>query len=461
MPNVELAEIDLPEFGLPESEPQIPNGVYAARMDATRQRAAEAGFDALLVYGDREHFANLAYLTKYDPRFEEALLILVPDRTPMLLVGNEGMAYSFICPVPLERVLYQSFSLISQPRGESLPLRTIFQNAGLRGGMHVGVTGWKYFTAIESETPDQWIEAPAYIVDTLRSLGCDARNATALFMHPESGLRAINEVEQLARFEFVSTFSSQSVRNVLFGVRPDMTEFGVTELMRLNGMELSAHILMLSGERTQLGLASPSMRKLKRGDPVFTNLALWGANTARGGFLVEDAAELPNNIRDYVQKLVAPYFAALVEWYEALGIGVTGGELYSIIHRHLSDPFFGVTLNPGHLIHLDEWMSSPVYAGSTEKLRSGMAVQVDVIPATGSEYHTTNIEDTVALADADLREAFRRQYHEEWSRIERRRAFMQNMLGIRLKPEVLPFSNIPAYLPPFWLAPRRALRVAR
>jgi hypothetical protein len=37
---------------------------------------------------------------------------------------------------------------------------------------------------------------------------------------------------------------------------------------------------------------------------------------------------------------------------------------------------------------------------------------------------------------------------------------MHNMLGIRLKPEALPFSNIPAYLPPFWLSPQLAMRVA-
>jgi hypothetical protein len=35
---------------------------------------------------------------------------------------------------------------------------------------------------------------------------------------------------------------------------------------------------------------------------------------------------------------------------------------------------------------------------------------------------------------------------------------MREALGITLKPEVLPFSNIPAYLPPFILAPGRALR---
>lgn len=56
------------------------------------------------MYGDRVHNANLAYLTGYDPRFEEALYILVPNRMPMLLVGSEGMAYSYICPIPVERV---------------------------------------------------------------------------------------------------------------------------------------------------------------------------------------------------------------------------------------------------------------------------------------------------------------------------------------------------------------------
>ena len=123
----------------------------------------------------------------------------------------------------------------------------------------------------------------------------------------------------------------------------------------------------------------------------------------------------------------------------------------------MGDPFFGVGLNPGHLLHLDEWLHSPVFAGSTIPLASGMAIQVDVIPATHSPWFTTNIEDGIALADAALREAFAARYPEAWRRIERRRAFMADVLGIRLKPEVLPFSNIPAYLPPFLLSPKRVL----
>src|SRR5229473_7573599 len=135
---VELAEIVLPEFGRPREDPTIPAATYEARIAAVRQRASDAGYDVLMVYADREHFANLAYLTGFDPRFEEALLILTQDQTPTLLVGNEDMAYTAISPIDLRPVLFQTFSLLSQPRSSSAPLATILRNAGLTGGKRVG-----------------------------------------------------------------------------------------------------------------------------------------------------------------------------------------------------------------------------------------------------------------------------------------------------------------------------------
>lgn len=458
---VELAEIALPEFGLPRIEPTIPTTTYEARIAGARQRASDAGYDVLIVYADREHFANLAYLTGFDPRFEEALLILTQDRTPILLVGNEDMAYTAISPIELQPVLFQTFSLLSQPRSSSAPLTTILLNAGVggAGGKRIGIAGWKYFTPIETSMPDHWLEIPAYLVDTLRGMGCEVFNAGQIFMEPEHGLRAVSDVDQLASFEFAATFGSQGLRNLLFNIQPGMSEFEAFSLMAPIGLPLCYHPVLFSGERTKLGLASPSSRLMQVGDPVFAALGYWGSNNARGGFLVRNEEMLHPDIRDYVGKLVAPYFRAVVEWYEHVGIGVTGGELFDIIDRHLGDPFFGVSLNPGHLIHLDEWVSSPIYRGSTQRLRSGMALQVDVIPATNTPYHTTNIEDGIALADEALRQAFEQEYPEAWGRIQRRRTFMLNALGIRLKPEVLPFSNIPAYLPPFWLSPQLAMRV--
>ena len=459
---VELAQLNLPEFGLPTVQPVIPPETYEARIEAARARAAAAGYDALLVYGDREHFANLAYLTAYDPRFEEALLILMPRATPVLLLGNEGMAYSGVSPVELKRVLYQTFSLLGQPRGASPMLRDILISAGLSAGQRLGIAGWKSFDEREASDPARTLEIPAFIVEVLAEIvGGRNRlfNASDIFMQPAEGLRALNDVDQLAYFEFAASYASQAVRNLIFGVEAGMSEFEAVALMQMTGLPQSCHLMFSSGERAALGLASPSLRRMRAGDPVFLAYGIWGALNARGGWLARDETDLPAAVRDYADKLVAPYFRAIVEWYEAIGIGVTGGELQAIIESRLGDPFFGIGLNPGHLIHLDEWLHSPIYAASDIPLRSGMALQVDVIPATHSPYHTTNIEDGIALADEPTRKAFWQKYPAAWDRIQHRRNFMRGALGIQLKPEVLPFSNMPAYLPPFWLSPERAMRI--
>ena len=73
--------------------------------------------------------------------------------------------------------------------------------------------------------------------------------------------------------------------------------------------------------------------------------------------------------------------------------------------------------------------------------------------------HSANIEDGVALADEALRNELAHEFPAAWTRIERRRAFMREVIGIGLDPAVLPLSNIPAYLPPFLLRPDRVMTV--
>ncbi len=456
MPEPKLIDAILPEFGEPTVQPAIPSSVYRARMVAALERATARGLDALVVYGDREHAANVAYLTGYDPRFEETLLVALPGRRASLFLGNEGWAYAELAAGEFDRVLCQTFSLPGQPRGAQKPLPLLLAEAGLAAGMRIGAIGWKPFGADDPGATPEWLDIPAFLADMLKAFG-PVTNAADILMDPADGLRTINEVDQLACFEFVATYSSQALRNVLFGLKPGMTELQAVRLMGLTGLPHSAHLMLSSGERASRGLPSPSLKAIARGEPFTMACGLQGALNARAGFVVADAAELPEPIRDYVPKLVAPYFAAVAEWYAAVGIGTTGGELDAIIRRHIGDPFFGVGLNPGHYIHIDEWMNSPIFPGSTIPLRSGMAIQVDVIPATHSPWFTTNIEDGIALADAALREEFAARYPEAWGRIAARRAFMADVLGIRLRPEVLPFSNIPAYLPPFLLSPGRVM----
>ena len=449
-----LAAIDLPDFGMPDEAPEIPARLYAERLERLRARAREAGLDPLVVYADREHSANLSYLTGFDPRFEEAVLIVGAEGDPAILVGNENWGSAGGAPLPMRRHRFQDLSLPSQPRDRSRPLGEILREEGVRAERRVGVIGWKTYASRET------IEAPAFLVDELRRLvypGGTVVNATDLLIDPGNGLRVINEVEQLAAFEYAACQTSQGVRDLLFGLRPGMTEAEAVRLLRWNGMPLSCHLMLTAGPRATFGLLSPGTRPIERGDRFTVAFGIWGALNCRAGFVVEDAAELPAGIGDYVDKLVGPYFEAVAAWYGAMHIGQRGGVLHEIIDRRLGDPFFGIFLNPGHQIHLDEWINSPISPGSKTELRSGMAFQVDIIPATGTDYFTTNIEDGIALADEGLRSALADAYPGAWARIEARRAFMAEALGIELHPDVLPFSNIPAYLPPFLLAPGKAM----
>ncbi len=458
--DVRLIEAELPEFTSPEPRPELPPVLYAARLARLIAAVDAAGLSALLVYGDREHFANLAWATGFDPRFEEALLVLVPGRQPVLLAGPENQGAGRAAPVGLDVRLYPPFGLLGQERARTPPLADLLSEAGIARTMRVGIAGWKYYGPQETAHPDQWIESPAFIVDTLRRLvgeGGAVVNATALFMHAGTGLRAVNEIDQLAAFEFAAVHVSEAVKRVLFGLRPGMREAEAATLVRPIGVPLSCHLMLSAGPRAALGLGSPLDRPLALGDPFTIAYGVWGALTSRAGFVAESADDLPEAIRDYVARLAAPYFACAAEWYEAIGIGVTGGEIDALVKRHLGDPFFGIGLNPGHLIHLDEWMNTPIYPGSTETLRSGQALQLDIIPATGTPWFTSNIEDGIALLDERGRAEFAERFPAAWRRIAARRAFMADVLGIRLKPEVLPFSNLAGWLPPFVLAPRRIL----
>ncbi len=457
MPSARLAPVDLPFLARPEIVPELPAEIYPGRVERLRERAAERRYDHLVIYADREHSASVSYMTGFDPRFEEAILVLGPAGVPVLLVGNECYGMAGAAPLPVERVLFQELSLPSQPRDRSKPFMDILGEAGLRAGDRVGVVGWK------APRDRSWIEAPAFLVDALRALVGPAgtvENATDLLIDAANGLRVINEPEQIAAFEHAACETSTGVRNLLFGLQPGMREREAVRLLEWSGAPLSCHLMLTAGPRARLGLLSPGDRAIERGDPLTVAFGIWGALNCRAGFVVADATELPGGISDYVERLVRPYFEAVADWYRALRVGQTGGHLQEIIDRRLGDPFFGIFLNPGHQLHLDEWVNSPVGRGSTIELRSGMVLQVDIIPATGGPYFTTNIEDGIALADETLRERLARGYPDLWARVQQRRSFMTNGLGIELHPDVLPLSNLPAYLPPYLLRPDHAMTLA-
>jgi hypothetical protein len=441
---IELRPVDLPDFGSPSALPDVDGEEYEARIDALRQRVTA---EWVCVYGDREHSANLLFLTGFDPRFEEALLVLAPDGRRLLLVGNEGVGHAVEARIPLEVVLCQSLSLMGQPRDREPRLDAIFRRLGLTAGTTVGVAGWKYLGPDETDESSAPAYVPAFVIDALRATGADVRDVTSVLMHPETGLRARSSAAQIAAFEWAAARTSAAVLRVVGGARPGMTERQVAGLMGYEGEPLSCHVIVASGRGPINGLRSPSDRRLDAGDGITCGIGYWGALTCRAGLLTAEEDET------FFGDFVGPYFAALTAWYGSVRLGATGDEVHAAVLDALGGASFRPLLNPGHLISYDEWVHSPIFAGSEMALGSGMLLQCDVIPSPLPDGRALNCEDGIALADEALRARLQHQFPEVWRRIEARRAFMQEALGISLVPEVLPLSSAPAYLPPFWLSP--------
>ncbi len=458
----QLASVVLPDFGRAGACPPIPAAVYRARLAAAVERLVAGGLDMLAVYGDREHFANLAYLTGFDPRFEEALLLLDREGRRKLLVGNECMGYLPDAGLGLEVELFQEFSLLGQPRGESRPLRRILAEFGVRRGVRVGAVGWKYFAGPLVEGDQLALDLPAYLVDLLRDLCGDRNwvvNATALLMGKDDGLRLVNEPEQIAAFEYAATVTSEGVSALLRHLEPGAREDDLERHLDARGLPLTCHRMVGFGDKARRGLASASANRAALGDPFTVAFGVAGGLTCRAGCIATGPDDLRPDLRDFYPRLVVNYFRVVHAWYKHLRLGVTGGELFASVDRQRDDTLYTFAVNPGHYIHLDEWVHSPVAAGNRTALRSGMALQADIIPISKGPFCYVNAEDGVVLADPALRGELGRRYPEMMARVERRRQFMADQLGIRLDEAVLPLSNTPGWLPPYALRLDQALTV--
>ena len=460
--NFRLIEAEWPDFGVASPPAPISLQEIDSRLAMARSAMAARGLTHLVVYGDREHFANLAYLTGFDPRFEESLLVLQSDREPLLIVGNECEGYLPVSPLfragRLRHERFQPFSLLDQPRDSSRYLRDILGDEGICSGANVGAVGWKYFAASEHPQGQHTLDLPAYIADTLRDLAgwSNVVNATDLLMSPAHGLRATCSSDEIAYFEFTNTIAADGMRRMIFGLEDGIRDYDLAMLAEFNGLPLGCHMTMVSGENADCGLSSPVGATIRRGDLLATNISYWGSNICRAGWVAETHRDLPLEARDYVESFAGPYFQVMAEWFALLRVGTPGGELARLIQAKLPYETFGIFLNAGHLIHLDEWLSSPIYPGSQVPLRSGMVMQVDVIPSSPT-YGSTRMEDGVVIADAELRKALATRHPACYARCQARRAFMQDVLGIPLPDDVLPLSNIPGIVPPFFLAPNLVL----
>jgi len=455
------ANVNLPDFGREGVPPGISLGTYRRRLAAARERLGRAGLDVLVVYGDREHFANLAYLTGLDPRFEESLLLLNRTGDALLLVGNECLGYLPDAGLGLKVELFQDFSLMGQPRDSSRPLREILGGFGIRRGVRIGCAGWKCYDPALSGDARHASDLPGYLVDLLRDLAGDAArvtNETGLFTDPADGLRVAGiEPEQIALFEYAAIQTSTAVLDVMRRLREGVREDELEKFLDSAGLPLSCHRMIRFGENARCGLASPSPNRAKIGDTFTIGFGIIGSLTSRAGCIARGARELPAEIRDFYPRFAANYFDVVTTWYEHIRLGAVAGDVFRAVEERRDDSLYRFAVNPGHYIHLEEWVHSPFSPGSKITLRSGMALQMDIIPVSKGPFCYSNAEDGVVIADEALRSALAAEFPACWKRIQARRRFMAEALGIRLDESVLPLSNMPAWLPPYALALENAL----
>jgi hypothetical protein len=448
---IELRTVPLPPLDIPVERPEIPTPEYEARC---RALLTADGLDWVAVYGDREHFANLAWLTGYDPRFEEALLLLGPGGKRVLLVGIEGVAYASIAGLPLEVHHYHPFSIIGQPHTDTPSLAGLLQNAGLRNGDRVGIAGWK--TADPREI-DAWVPAfvPAFLVRALdEATGASAVDVTSSLIDPARGLRVVNSAAQIAQFEWGAARAGAAVLRVVAGVRPGMTELDAAGLFGLQGEPCTMHPIVSASSSVLNGLRSASSRPIEIGDAITAGVGFRGGLCCRAGVMTET----PDSV--YWTNLAEPYFRAIAAWWSTAGIGVTAGELDAAVRGAIGNAPWQSFVNAGHLTGHDEWLYGFSLPGSEIAIRSGMAMQCDIIPTPLPPGQAINCEDSLAIADEGLRAELANEFPKVWARIEARRAFMTEQLGIPLRPEVLPLGAAPAYLSPCWLQPERVFVVA-
>ena len=226
-------------------------------------------------------------------------------------------------------------------------------------------------------------------------------------MNPDGGLRIDNDVDQIAAFEFGAN------ARVGGGTAAAARRPGWNDRTRGDAamqpilLPFSYHPTMLSGPNAAYGVASAGDRVLQVGDPVCAGLGYWGGNTARAGFLGRRGQPASRRCR----RLRAEDCRALLrDGRRLVRDDPHRTDRRRALRRHVQPDRRSVLrrLPQPRPLHSPRRMA--VVAGrpaSPVVFTSGNAMQFDIIPITGSAYHTAQIEDGVVLADADVAAADR------------------------------------------------------
>lgn len=446
---IEYRKIKAPQLDCSHAFVMLSDETMQERYQKVFTRMKEEGYDTLVIYGDLEHGNNFEYLTGFLPRFEEALLVLNANEHHYMIMGNENLnkvAHSRIKALALHAPY---FSLPNQPMENDCSFYDLLLQAEIQKDHRVGIVGWKNFTS-SYENNTYLFDVPSYIVDTIKKIVQNdekVNNATYLFIG-NKGVRCINNVNEIEHYEFGASLASDCMMKAMDALDMGVSEMELGSLLNADGQKNSVVTIAASGPRFVKANLYPTQNKVKLSDTISLTVGYKGGLSSRSGYAVHDAHELPENVQDYVEAVVKPYFNAYVTWLENIHCGMRGSDMYELIEEVLPKEKYHWSLCPGHLTADEEWMSSPIYKNSQEMIESGMLFQIDIIPSIKG-YGGTSAESTVALADETLRHKIQQEAPEMWQRMMNRRKYLEEELHLHLHEDVLPMASSVAYLRPF------------
>ena len=453
---IKLKEVEAPK---PE-EGLIPVMLSDETMQNRKARLLESmqkdGFDAVVVYADLEHGSNFEYLCGFLPRFEEALLILHANGKAFMVLGNENLNKAGKARIEAVPIHMPHFSLPNQPMQTEKSVAQILASCELEDAEKIGLIGWKNFTS-HVEDNHLLFDLPYFLVEALKTVCGKVQFANAAYLLiGENGVRTTNNANEFAHYEYGAALAGNCILKTMDRLKVGKTEMEMAETLAADGQRHSVVTIMATGARFEKANLYPGNKQIQCGDKISITTGFKGGLQSRAGYAVECAEQLPEKEQDYLKAVAIPYFEAVKTWLETIEIGISGNDLYEAVEAVLPKEEYGWTLNPGHLCADEEWMSSPIYPQSEETLQSGMLFQIDIIPSVNG-YGGVSCESGILLADEQLRKAIAKEYPAVWERIVKRRAYMQEVLGIRIQEDVLPTSMATAYLRPYLLKKEMAL----
>lgn len=430
------------------------------RQEKVLQQMKSRGLDQLVVYGDVEHGSNFEYLVGYFTRFEESLLVINAEGEFKLVLGNENLNKSSKARLDNSNAVHASiFSLPNQPSDKEKTFKELLIEAGIKEGNRVGIIGWKMFTSI-MEDNKKMFDVPYFIVNTIKQIVKNEEllsNETDLFIG-QDGVRTVNNANEIAHYEFGSALASDCILDAMNKIEVGMSNLEIGDMLVRNGQHTSIVTIATSGPRFVNATLFPDHHRVELGEPISLTVGYRGGSSSRSSFIVNNESELTEDQKGYLEAVAIPYFKAYTRWLEEIEVNMTGGEVFNKVEEILPRSQYGWSLCPGHLTAEEEWMSSPIYEGSKEVIRSGMLMQIDIIPSVNG-YQGVSAESTVLIADDQLKNEIKAQYPQMWNRMQERVRYVNEELGIKLSKNVIPMCSTVAYLRPYLLAKDSALTV--